>query len=65
MEKTEIIYDREELINLNIRLMVDTRELAYLLLLTGIDGDGSVDWELRARVFEAEIERLNKKLAEK
>ncbi len=52
--------DREEIIKLNIKFMVETGELADLLLLTGL-GDG-MDWELRARVFEAEIMRLNKKI---
>lgn len=58
MGMTEIKeYNREEEIELNIKYMVGG-ELADLLLLTGI-GDPKMDWELRARVFEAEIIRLN------
>ena len=58
--RTEMIYEREDLIKLNIKFMVETGEIADLLFLTGMGDD--TDWELRARVFEEEIKRLNKKI---
>ena len=33
-----------------------------LMFLTGIYDDGTIDWEMRSKVFEAEIERLNDKI---
>lgn len=52
---------KEELFELNKKFLVGG-ELRDLLLLTGINGDEdgwNIDWEERAKIFEAEIMRLN------
>ena len=51
----------EEIFELEKKYMVGG-ELRDLLLLTGIIGDEEgwrIDWEKRAKIFEAEIMRLN------